>query len=96
MIGCTKLLCGTATVSEVIKHSGQADVPPQLLQFSDLNRPLVVWNMTNRCNLRCQHCYINAEDRSYAEELSTAEAREFIFDLAAMRCRYCYSQAASR
>ena len=42
MIGCTKLLCGTATVSEVIKHSQDGNLPPQLLQFSDKNRPLVV------------------------------------------------------
>ena len=53
MIGCTKLLCGTATVSDVIKHSSvDGQVPPELLQFSNQNRPLVVWNMTNRCNLR--------------------------------------------
>ncbi len=87
MIGCTKLLCGTATVSDVIKHSGEEGniIPPQLLQFSDKNRPLVVWNVTNRCNLHCKHCYINAEDHSYAEELSTEEAKEFIYDLAKMK-----------
>lgn len=86
MIGCTKLLCGTATVSEVIKYSGQAgQVPPQLLQFSDSNRPLVVWNTTNRCNLRCKHCYIEAEDRAYERELSHDEAKSFIKDLAQMK-----------
>jgi len=85
MIGCTKLLCGTATVSEVIKYSGQENLPPQLLQFSDSYRPLVVWNVTNRCNLRCQHCYINAEDQQYKNELSTEEARVFIKDLAQMQ-----------
>lgn len=86
MIGCTKLLCGTATVSEVIKYSGhEGQVPPQLLQFSDSNRPLVVWNVTNRCNLRCKHCYINAEDHDYDRELSTAEAKIFIKDLAQMK-----------
>ncbi len=85
MIGCTKLLCGTATVSEVIKYSGEGNIPPQLLQFSDVNRPLVVWNMTNRCNLRCKHCYIEAEDRSYQNELSTEEARKFIYDLGQMK-----------
>ncbi|SHG89587.1 radical SAM additional 4Fe4S-binding SPASM domain-containing protein [Thermosyntropha lipolytica DSM 11003] len=84
MIGCTKLLCGTATVSEVIKHGGQ-EVPPSLLQFSEIRRPLVVWNMTNRCNLRCQHCYIDAEDKHYKEELTTEEARDFIYDLGKMR-----------
>ncbi len=86
MIGCTKLLCGQATVSEVIKYSTQpGETPPQLLQFSAINRPLVVWNMTNRCNLRCLHCYINAEDRKYQDELTTAEAEVFIRDLAEMK-----------
>lgn len=84
MIGCTKLLCGTATVSEVIKHNIKGDLPPQLLQFSDKNRPLVVWNTTNRCNLRCKHCYIDAEDHNYKNELSTEEAETFIRDLAQM------------
>lgn len=85
MIGCTKLLCGTATVSEVIKHSGKENLPPNLLQFSEINRPLVVWNMTNRCNLRCKHCYIDAEDKHYKDELTTEEAKDFIYDLAKMR-----------
>lgn len=85
MIGFTKLLCGTATVSDVIKFRGHVDTPPQLLQFSDSTRPLVVWNMTNRCNLRCKHCYIEAEDRKFVDELTTEEAREFIRDLADMK-----------
>lgn len=85
MIGFTKLLCGTATVSDVIKFRGRGDTPPQLLQFSDSSRPLVVWNMTNRCNLRCKHCYIDAEDRMFKDELTTEEARDFIADLAAMQ-----------
>ena len=85
MIGCTKLLCGTATVSDVIKHSGTGDIPPELLQFSDLNRPLVVWNTTRRCNLHCKHCYIEAEDHDYSNELSTAEAENMIEDLAQMK-----------
>jgi Fe-coproporphyrin III synthase len=82
MIGFTKLLCGTATVSEVIQKQHQKNIPPHLLQFSDINRPLVVWNATNRCNLRCQHCYINAEDQSYENEITTEEAKIFIQDLA--------------
>lgn len=86
MIGCTKLLCGTATVSEAIKyHRDSSQLPPQMLQFSSDDRPLVVWNMTNRCNLRCKHCYINAEDRDYRGELTTEQALAFIDDLAEMK-----------
>ena len=86
MIGCTKLLCGTATVSDALKmRKTGAEVPAHMLQFSGTNRPLVVWNTTNRCNLRCKHCYISAEDRGYGNELTTSEAEDFITDLAEMR-----------
>jgi Fe-coproporphyrin III synthase len=86
MIGCTKLLCGTATVSDVVKYGrSSANLPPQMLQFSSDATPLVVWNTTNRCNLSCKHCYIDAEDRAYAGELTTAEAKAFIDDLAQIK-----------
>ena len=86
MIGCTKLLCGTATVSEAMRHHGTAgQIPAHMLQFSAVNRPLVVWNTTNRCNLRCQHCYIHAEDTDYTGELTHEEALAMIEDLAAMK-----------
>lgn len=85
MIGCTKLLCGTATVSEALHYQRDSRrLPPNMLQFSADNRPVVVWNTTNRCNLQCRHCYIDARDRAYAGELTTEEARAFIDDLAAM------------
>lgn len=86
MIGCTKLLCGTATVSDIVKYGRSAhSLPPHMLQFSSDATPIVVWNSTNRCNLACRHCYINAEDHAYQGELSTAEAKAFIDDLAGMK-----------
>ncbi len=86
MIGCTKLLCGTATVSDIVKYGRSShNLPPQMLQFSSDDTPIVVWNSTNRCNLSCQHCYINAEDRAYANEFSTTEAKSFIDDLAKIK-----------
>jgi radical SAM protein with 4Fe4S-binding SPASM domain len=87
MIGCTKLLCGTATVSEALHHMKTGEkMPARLLAFSSDLRPLVVWNTTNRCNLRCQHCYISAEDRSYKDELTTDEAKAFLTDIGQMGC----------
>ncbi|MBP2634985.1 MAG: mftC 2 [Firmicutes bacterium] len=86
MIGCTKLLCGTATVSDIVKYGRSSQhLPPQMLQFSSDATPIVVWNSTNRCNLSCQHCYINAEDHEYAGEFTTTEAKAFIDDLASMK-----------
>ncbi len=86
MIGCTKLLCGTATVSEAMRLGRDTgELPPHLLQFSSGARPIVFWNMTNRCNLNCKHCYISAEDRHYPNELTTPEAEAFIDDLASLQ-----------
>jgi len=86
VIGCTKLLCGTATVSDIVKYGRSSrNLPPHMLQFSSDTTPIVVWNTTNRCNLACQHCYIEAEDRVYNGELTTDEAKTFIDDLAQSR-----------
>ncbi len=43
--------------------------------------PVVVWNSTKTCNLRCRHCYMESDGRKY-DELSTDEAKKFIDDLA--------------
>ncbi|MBC8230076.1 radical SAM protein [bacterium] len=86
MIGCTKLLCGTATVSDALKYSRDTSkTPARMLQFSTSMRPLVVWNITNRCNLKCRHCYLSAEDKKYTGELTAEEAKEFITDLSEMK-----------
>jgi radical SAM protein with 4Fe4S-binding SPASM domain len=44
--------------------------------------PLVVsWNVTSRCNLRCSHCYINAGERQFGNELSTDAAKMLIHQI---------------
>ena len=84
MIGCTKLICGTATIGEAMNYSRSGGkVPAHMLQFTTDDRPLVVWNMTRRCNLKCVHCYISADEQR-RDELSTEEARRFIEDIARM------------
>ena len=84
MIGCTKLICGRATVSEAIKYR-EGEIPSHLLQFSTNSRPIVVWNMNNRCNLNCKHCYVEAEDEKKEGELNTQEAKRFIQDLGKLK-----------
>ncbi|MFQ5974911.1 MAG: radical SAM protein [Candidatus Hydrothermarchaeales archaeon] len=87
MIGFTKLLCGTATVSDALKYGGvtPSEVPPELLQFTTESRPITVWNITKRCNLKCKHCYIGAENKSFKGELTTEEALALIEDLGEMK-----------
>jgi len=85
VIGFTKLLCGRATVAEAVRQQASGSVAPHLLQFSGSDRPLVVWNVTYRCNLRCAHCYIDAHERSACGELTSEEALALVNDLAEMR-----------
>ncbi len=80
MIGITKLLCGRATVSEALRSDHKAR--PDLIQFASRSGPMVVWNVTARCNLHCAHCYA-AESRG-DEELTTAEGLALIDDLAGL------------
>ena len=42
---------------------------------------IVSWMTTNRCNLKCAHCYQDA-DECDNRELSTEEARAMISDIA--------------
>jgi putative heme d1 biosynthesis radical SAM protein NirJ2 len=43
---------------------------------------IVSWNTTNECNLRCRHCYRDAQDKA-KEELTTAEGLALIAQIAA-------------
>lgn len=47
--------------------------------------PVVVWNCTPACNLRCAHCYYEAGPGRHPAGLSTEEALAFVDDLAAFR-----------
>jgi Fe-coproporphyrin III synthase len=83
MIGVSKLYCGAVEASDPLRYGRLSkDLPSHLLQFSRDKKPVVVWNVTQRCNLKCVHCYSRSEDRSYANELSTEEGIQLLDDLA--------------
>lgn len=46
-------------------------------------RPVVIWNLTRRCNLKCRHCYAVAADHHFPGELTSSEAIGVLDDLAA-------------
>lgn len=82
----TRYIHATGTVSEVLRHRAGERTPSGMLAFSDIRRPVVFWNITNRCNLLCSHCYIRAGPGERREnELTTEEGLGLIDDLAAMR-----------
>lgn len=85
MINCTKLLQSTETLKEIERYSKVDEATPKwMLRFSKVTSPMVVWNTTKECNLRCHHCYLNA---GVAEkgELTSREAMNLIEDLAEIR-----------
>ncbi len=83
MIGISKLYCGTVEPSDALRYGRQSEsLPSHLLQFSADKRPVVVWNVTRRCNLKCIHCYAHAKDKAFKNELSTDEGKALLDDLA--------------
>jgi radical SAM protein len=51
----------------------------------DIRPLLVIWEMTQACDLNCAHCRANAQPRRHPLELSTAEAFHLIDQIAEMR-----------
>ena len=48
-------------------------------------KPVVIWNLTRRCNLRCRHCYTASGDVPFPGELTHDQAMGVLDDLAAFR-----------
>ncbi|MFP3867200.1 MAG: 12,18-didecarboxysiroheme deacetylase [Desulfobacteraceae bacterium] len=84
MIGVSKLYCGAVEASDVLRYGRQSSrLPSHLLQFSADKRPVVVWNVTRRCNLKCIHCYARAGAVAASDELTEAEGLALLDDLKA-------------
>jgi 12,18-didecarboxysiroheme deacetylase len=83
MIGISKLYCGTVEPSDALRYGRiSSKLPSHLLQFSSDKRPVVVWNITQRCNLKCVHCYAHSKNIAFDNELSLSEGKILIDDLA--------------
>ena len=82
MIGISKLYCGAVEPADVLRYKRRsADLPSNMLQFSRDKKPVVVWNCTRTCNLKCMHCYAGSDAQLY-DQLDTNEAKSMIDDLA--------------
>ncbi len=83
MIGVSKLYCGAVEPGDVLRYRGRGakDLPSHLLQFSADKKPVVVWNITKRCNLKCLHCYAQATATAAPDELGHEEGLKLLRDL---------------
>jgi 12,18-didecarboxysiroheme deacetylase len=83
MIGISKLYCGTVEESDALRYGRRSsDLPSHLLQFSEDKKPVVVWNVTQACNLNCMHCYARAGDHKYDPGLTHEQGLALIDELA--------------
>jgi radical SAM protein with 4Fe4S-binding SPASM domain len=84
MINISKLYCEQVTPGDWLRYgsagSGECDgkiVPKSASE----RRPIVVWNITRACNLKCVHCYNDSGTSKADDELSTDEAKAVLDDL---------------
>jgi Fe-coproporphyrin III synthase len=89
MIDISVLYAGLETPSTPHRYGRkitQIDPPPHqrmaVAKSAGERRPIVVWNLTRTCNLRCVHCYTASEAKKYPGEIDTAKAKEVLDDLA--------------
>lgn len=72
MINITKLYCDRKTPGDWLRYEREGKE----------RKPIVVWNMSRRCNLGCIHCYSDSYNVEYQDELTPEEGRRLIDDLA--------------
>ena len=84
MINISKLYCDQVTPGDWLRYgkkgSGEREgeiVPKQASE----RRPIVVWNITRACNLKCVHCYNDSGAGKTCNELSTSQAKAVLDDL---------------
>lgn len=89
MINITKLWTGAAQPADHIRYGlGHGNNMPNSSTAactptsSRARKPIVVWNITRTCNLRCVHCYADSHAERYPGELSWEQCCAVIDDLA--------------
>ncbi|MEP1932389.1 MAG: heme d1 biosynthesis radical SAM protein NirJ [Roseibium sp.] len=62
-------------------HQLVEPTPVRMRRGSAGVKPVVIWNLTRRCNLRCRHCYTVSADVQFPGELSHEQAVTTLDDL---------------
>lgn len=83
MISITRLLGGSGYYGDQLRYCREAG---QVTGGATYGRgPVVVWNMTQNCNLTCRHCYASSRPGDYTGEMSREEGLKFLEELADFR-----------
>ncbi|MBB5253657.1 radical SAM/SPASM domain-containing protein [Sulfurisphaera ohwakuensis] len=81
MIPISVLVSNSGTVSFTIKGEYNPKNPSK---FSQVFRPVITWNITYKCNLKCLHCYINASPQG-DDGLTKDEALNLVDQMAEIK-----------
>jgi radical SAM protein with 4Fe4S-binding SPASM domain len=91
MINISRIYAGLATTGDPLRY-GKKDKSKanhshhykghKIARTASERRPVVVWNISKRCNLKCIHCYTNSDSNLAPDELSFEEGCRLIDDLA--------------
>jgi Fe-coproporphyrin III synthase len=75
VINIAKLYCGVHGQSDELRYSRD-----------NTFGPVVVYNCTRKCNLKCLHCYSSSKNIAGDNEMTTVEAKRLLSDLAEIKC----------
>lgn len=78
MINLTRLYCDESQPMDSLRYGRGHGSPNSAAE----RKPIVVWNITRRCNLKCIHCYSDSDAKSYPGELNWDQCVNVIDDLA--------------
>ncbi len=79
MLNLTRLWTGHAQPADHLRYGMGGNAPAT----ARARKPIVVWNITRTCNLRCIHCYSDSEAMNYPGELTWEQMESVMDDLAA-------------
>ncbi|MHC4122610.1 MAG: radical SAM protein [Planctomycetota bacterium] len=84
MINISRLYCDEITPGDWLRYGekGSGERAGEIVpKKASERRPIVVWNITRVCNLKCVHCYNDSGAGKSCNEVTTKESRAVIDDL---------------
>jgi radical SAM protein with 4Fe4S-binding SPASM domain len=86
MISVSRLLCDMVSPGDHLRYIGEKNSPAgTAAEGETVPAPVVVWNCTGACNLKCVHCYAHAGGDNGHGQMNTKQGMKFIDDLAKFR-----------
>ena len=82
MISISKLLCDVDAEGDGLRYDAAEESTKPQIRDTEQQRPVGAWNVTKQCNLYCYHRYAAADTETASGELSTAEGKRLLDELA--------------